>query len=265
MKSIFRRIFQLIVIIGMIIAIRLFIFEIYRIPSGSMGPTLIAGDFVIASKVNYGPRIINIWKLAFSGELKFYQRKGFDRVRANDVIVFNYPQYEYLADSVDFIFGTILIKRCLGIAGDTIKIRKNRSTITKLSITYYDLFPYDTTLHWNVDYYGPLYVPRKGDTIPLIKENLKQYHDVLLYENIGIQIQNDSAFLNGIYYSRHCFKYNYYFMLGDNYYQSKDSRFWGFLPETHIIGKATMVLFSIEPGKPWYKKFRWHRFFKKIV
>ena len=76
---------------------------------------------------------------------------------------------------------------------------------------------------------------------------------------------NDSVFFNGIYTPRHYFKYNYYFMIGDNYYQSNDSRFWGFLPETHIIGKAVLVLFSLDPGEQCYKKFRWTRFLKKIV
>ena len=264
MKSIFIRTLPFIVIVGVIITLRLFIFDIYKVPSGSMNPTLLAGDFVITSKVNYGPRIFNIKKLAFSGELKLRRLNGLSEVKKNDVIVFNYPQYEYLADSVDFIYGTILIKRCLGIAGDSIIIKKDCSTITKSSIEYYDLFPKDTTLHWNLDYYGPLYVPHKGDTLLLQRENIEHYHDVLLYENIGIQIENDSAFLKGIYYSMHCFKNNYYFLLGDNFYQSKDSRFWGFLPEIHIIGKAVMVLFSLDPDRPWYKKFRWHRFLKRI-
>jgi signal peptidase I len=248
-----------------VIAVRLFVLEIYKIPSNSMNPTLLSGDYVLVSKIDYGPRIINMWKLVFSKEAEYIWLKGFDKIKKNDVIVFNYPQYEYLEDSVAFIYGTPLIKRCFGIAGDSIQIRKDGSGMTNSQSIYSNLFPYDTSLHWNANNYGPLYVPRKGDTLALIPQNVRHYHDVLLYENIGIQISNDSVFVNGIYIHWYCFKYNYYFMLGDNFYQSRDSRFWGFLPETHIIGKAVLVLFSLDQEAPWYKKFRWRRFLKRIV
>jgi signal peptidase I len=229
-----------------------------------MQPAILPGDYVLVNKIVYGPRLIDLYRLIFFQDADYIRLKGYGKVKKGDIIVFNYPQFNYLKDSVSFIYGTPLVKRCQRMPGDSLLIGQNRSEMIELNNIRYS-HQYDTTLLWDVDYYGLLYIPRKGDTIPLTKENLKHYNDVLLYENIGLHIQNDSAFINGTYYSKHCFKYNYYFMLGDNFYQSKDSRFWGFLPETHIIGKATMVLFSLDPGKPWYKKLRWHRFFKKIV
>lgn len=223
------------------------------IPSGSMIPAILPGDYVIASKISYDPRIINSNKLVSSGEAK-----------KNDILVFDYPQYEYLIDSVTLIYGAHLMKRCYGIPGDSVQIRRNGADKVDLNTSYNNFFPYDTSLHWSSDYYGPLYIPKKGDTILLTQKNVKHYRDVLMYENTGITIRNDSLFSNGIHTSLYCFKYNYYFMLGDNYYQSKDSRFWGLLPETHIIGKAVLVLFSLDPNKPWYRKFRWNRFLKRI-
>jgi signal peptidase I len=253
------------VVFSTIIAFRVFIFTIYKIPSTSMSPAILAGDYVLLSKISYSPRIINFVKLIFSREVEYIWMKGLAQVKKNDIVVFNYPQYEYLSDSVTFIYGTVLVKRCFGKPGDTIRIRKSGSKINKLGSNYSNIFPYDTSLQWSADYYGPLYVPRKGDTIELTPENVKHYHNVLLYENFRMQIKNDSVLFNGIYTSRYCFKYNYYFMLGDNFYQSNDSRYWGFLPQTHIIGKAILVLFSLDQEAPWYKKFRWERFLRRIT
>ena len=164
-------------------------------------------------KINYGPRLINISKLIFQKKVEYIRLKRISSVKKNDIIVFNYPQYEYLIDSIAFIYGTHFIKRCFGTPGDIVNIRRNEYEKVDLNNRYDNLFPYDTSLHWSSDYYGPLYVPRKGDTIPLTPRNVKHYHDVLIYENIGIQIRNDSVFFNGIYTPRHYFKYNYYFML----------------------------------------------------
>lgn len=259
----FKNILLAFVWVLIILMIRLFILDIYTITSSSMEPTLLPGDYMIVNKMRYGPRILNIKKLIFYRKVGFTRLSGFKQVKKKDVIVFNYPQYEYLSDSIYFIYGTTFIKRCYGAYGDTIRILRDSYKIgTPYNNT--NLFPYDTSLHWNSDYYGPLYVPRKGDTILLTPSNVKHYHDVLLYENIGIQYRNDSVFNNGEYSARYQFKYNYYFMLGDNFYHSNDSRFWGLLPETHIIGKAVFVLFSLDPSEPWYRKFRWDRFLKRI-
>jgi signal peptidase I len=234
------------------------------VPSESMSPSILAGDRVLTCKISYGPRIISLKKFIGSKEIRFVRIKGMLEVRKDDILVFNYPQYEYLADSITLIYGTPFIKRCYRVAGDSVRI--DRTVLGRIDINTYDnLFPYDSALHWNSERYGPLYVPKKGETIQLTRSNIKHYRDVLLYENTGIQFRHDSVYLNGALTCQYTFKYNYYFMLGDNYYQSRDSRFWGFLPETHIIGKASTILFSLDPGKPWYHKFRWNRFLKKIV
>ncbi len=251
-------------LLGSIIMLRLFVIEVYRIPSDSMNPTLISGDFVLVSKIAYGPRIINIRKLFFSKQAEFIWLKGLDKVERNDVLVFNYPQYEYLTDSVNFIYGIILIKRWCMLPGDTVRInRKKIGIITELNDSY-SLFSYDSSFHWTPDNYGPLYVPRKGDIIKVTSQNLKIYKEIILYENQAVAVNNDSLFIGATYRKEYSFKLNYYFMLGDNFYQSRDSRYWGFLPETHIIGKATRILFSVDHNAKFLKKIRWNRILHKI-
>jgi signal peptidase I len=86
----------------------------------------------------------------------------------------------------------------------------------------------------------------------------------LLYEGCKTITRTDSVFINGKYAKYYVVKNNYYFMKGDKFYNSADSRYWGFVPQTHVIGKAVLVLFSIDPDEPWYRCFRWGRFLKGI-
>ncbi|MFV0606456.1 MAG: signal peptidase I [Niabella sp.] len=122
------------------------------------------------------------------------------------------------------------------------------------------LFPYyDTTHKWSVDNFGPVWIPKKGSTITLTPENLPMYKRAIeTYEHNTFENRNGSYFINGIQTNTYTFKYDYYWMMGDNRHQSQDSRFWGFVPETHIVGKASMIWFSMENG------IRWNRLFKMI-
>ncbi len=126
------------------------------------------------------------------------------------------------------------------------------------------LFPYDSTLNWTIDHYGPLWVPGKGKTMKLTTVSASHYKGMLLFEGNTIDIRSDSIFLNGNYASEYTFKENYYFMQGDNFYGSIDSRYWGIVPQKSIVGKAVLVLFSLDPDARWYRKFRWGRFLKRI-
>lgn len=93
--------------------------------------------------------------------------------------------------------------------------------------------------------------------------NALHYRDLLKYEGYNVTFQCDSILLNGVYTKKYKFKGDYYFMLGDNLFKSRDSRYWGFVPRRNIIGKAVLVLFSLDPDEPWYKKFKWNRFLKR--
>ena len=114
-----------------------------------------------------------------------------------------------------------------------------------------------------MDWFGPLIIPRTGDTLKIGVTNLPLYKRVIeVYEYNKVACRNDSVFINNQYAAFYVFKMNYYFMMGDNRHNSADSRFWGFVPENHIVGKAIAVLFSI--NKSGKGKSRWERFFLKI-
>ena len=127
-----------------------------------------------------------------------------------------------------------------------------------------DIFPFDTTLFkWNVDNFGALYVPEAGATIPLTQENMALYRRIIeTYEGNSVKIDGDKIFINGKIATTYTFRMNYYWMMGDNRHNSLDSRYWGFVPEDHIVGKASFVLISLDKDKSWFNKIRFSRIFK---
>jgi signal peptidase I len=127
------------------------------------------------------------------------------------------------------------------------------------------IFPHDSTYKWNEDFFGPLYIPKKGATIALSTKNLSLYERVIsCYEHNTLKVEGDKIFINGKIATSYTFKMDYYWMMGDNRHNSADSRFWGFVPEDHIVGKASLVWLSIDQEKHFPFNIRWNRIMKVV-
>ena len=136
--------------------------------------------------------------------------------------------------------------------------------------SYYEWFggTNDTSkvVGWATDNFGPLWVPKEGASIPINDSTLTIYGPTIkLYEHNGdVKIENNTLTIDGKAVTEYTFKQNYYFMMGDNRHNSLDSRFWGFVPEDHIVGKAFFIWLSIDRNADFIHKIRWSRFFKLI-
>ena len=119
--------------------------------------------------------------------------------------------------------------------------------------------------HWTRDDYGPIYIPRKGATVQVNMENYPLYERLIrTYEGNDLQVKDSTIYINGEVATEYTFKMNYYWMMGDNRHNSEDSRFWGYVPEDHIVGKPLFVWLSIDKDQPGFNSVRWNRFFKWV-
>ncbi|HEY4195979.1 MAG TPA: signal peptidase I [Mucilaginibacter sp.] len=331
--------------------IRTFFIEAYVIPTGSMESTLLVGDYLFVSKVNYGPRIPEtpisfpfaqntmplIGTKSYSDliELPYFRLPGFSDVKKGDVVVFNYPlqadsPFYRPVDKQDNY-----IKRCQAAPGDTLTIvnaqvyingkampnpphgepsyivqtdgnpinpqiltdlhifqigqssntefqmlmtRQSAATLKGYSniksVTEYfepkgvfnpEEFPHDPHLKWNVDNYGPIIIPKAGWTVTLDSLTFPVYRRVIrVYEKNKLELDGNDFVINGKKTRTYTFKQNYYWMMGDNRHNSEDSRFWGFVPEDHIVGKALFIWMSTDSTANFLNSIRWSRLFKGI-
>ncbi|HEY1060976.1 MAG TPA: signal peptidase I [Daejeonella sp.] len=328
--------------------IRGLLFSAYAIPSGSMEGTLLTGDYLFVSKFAYGPRMpitpVSIpflearigkdkFKTYWDGiQLPYFRLPGLGEVKRGDVVVFNYAP-DAGNNPVDM--RVHYIKRCLGIAGDTVSIvdskvyindklfknapqtqtsylvktdgngmnpellkdlkievyhqlslndyimiippdsyddfkgRQNIRSLTEIISPkgLYDesIFPHNPAFRWNQDNFGPLKIPAKGWTVKLNDSTMALYGQAIeKYENNKISRSGNDVFINGKKADTYTFKMDYYWMMGDNRHNSEDSRFWGFVPEDHIVGEALIIWMSKDSSALLPDKIRWNRILRTI-
>jgi len=359
-----------------------YFFQPFVIPSSSLEKSLLVGDFLIVSKLHYGPRVpmttvaapmvhdtIPVLKTKsylyddnFEERNTSWQNKlqlpylrlpAFETIERNDIVVFNQPA-DTLLDMNRFNPDrnyykpidkkTNLVKRCVGVAGDTLEIKNGYVYINgeknelpsraKIQFSYeiifkrnlqpariyeilkkYDItdglgrgnsegsyripaatneaiaqlrnhpevaeiselrsnkgegeniFPQDPSFNWNIDFFGPIWIPKAGETLELSAENIPLYKRAIEeYEGHKVVTRGNQIFIDGELATDYTFKQDYYWMMGDNRHNSIDSRFWGFVPFDHTFGKPVFIWMSIDGINDGFKNWsiRWDRVFTTV-
>ncbi len=310
------------------IIIRTFLFEAYRIPTPSMEETLMTGDFLVVSKISYGPRTPMVLGVPFTNiylpglTFPWARIPGLEDIDRNEIVVFNYP-----IDIAPISAKTNYIKRAVGMPGDTLSIRSKQLYINgeeaqhfpglqmnylvrvqervrlspakvnsigatliraegpntyRLNMTREEA---NTIEQWaevtevapfvlpqsfnefdrvdfsfssgfmNHDHMPPTVVPFEGQEVTLTPRNWHVYENIITrYEENNVERKGTTFIINGEETDTYTIKGNYYFMMGDNRDDSEDSRFWGFVPHDHIVGKGGIIYFSWDAER-WMPRF----------
>jgi signal peptidase I len=154
----------------------------------------------------------------------------------------------------------------------TAEVISKFSNVVKVSPFYYTpgeyspkIFPYNPVLRWNEDNFGPLWIPSKGATVAIDTSNLCLYERIIdVYEANDLKVEGSTILINNVPATSYKFKMDYYWMMGDNRHNSADSRYWGFVPEDHIVGKPKFIWLSINKEAQGLKKLRLKRMFMKV-
>jgi len=252
------KILVLVVILALIL--KVFIVDAFKIPTGSMKDTLLEGDFLLVNKVAYS--IATPQQIPFLGNrLSRTELISTGKPSFNDVVAFEIPANYYDPTSEEY---SVLVKRIIGLPGDTIEIKDQELYINhkkyrtpsyiKLNLSESpiekvnkDLFPYNNK--WSLENYGPVVVPKKGMKVELDPKNILLWQNAINtdYEKKVISVEGTVIALNGLPIRDYIFEKDYYFVLGDNRKNSIDSRYFGYIPEEWIIGKAFMIYWSKLP------------------
>lgn len=245
-------------------------------------PTLLPGDYVLVNKLEYGARLFDPIRSSRGERVEITRLQGFSRIKSGDVIVFHSPKIRS-SDQYKMDMYRYLVKRCIGIPGDTVSIEggeymingrplcENGSSFRENSISsdwsvvssdVYRTYPYSPFYDWNIEDFGPLYIPKKGDVVILSAKTLPLYQSMIEWETGGAsedwKIDSDTQIAPLAY----TFTSDYCFVGGDNVLNSKDSRYWGLVPVDFVVGKAVLIWNSVSTDT---HKVRWERVFTPIV
>jgi len=146
---------------------------------------------------------------------------------------------------------------------NVVNVRKYENTSS--GSVNHAIFPFDKDYRWTEDNFGPLYIPKEGATVPLTLHNLPLYKRAIeAFERNNLEVRDSTIYINGEQADRYTFEMDYYFMMGDNRHNSADSRYWGFVPENHVVGKAVFIWLSVDRYGSFVDRVRWDRLFTVI-
>lgn len=266
------------------VVLQVFFVTSFSIPSDSMEPALLPGDKILVEKCATGARLFDLTDALEGKEVEIYRMPGWSDFRRNDVLVFNFPYREGRWDSIAFDVMKYFVKRCIAIPGDTLEIRGgyyrlrgvdapvgNRQaqdqvaalTAADTARVVMDCYPWDKALGWTIRDFGPLAVPRQGQTVRLDRTACVLYRPLISWEQkawLDWREQEGVATLGDSIVTEYTFRENYYFVAGDKALNSQDSRYWGLLPESFVVGRA----FRVWSSKDEFGKVRWRRFLKRV-
>lgn len=243
-----------VMMIGVVVLaiVRIFILEPYRIPTGSMRPTILDGDVILVNKLPYTIRSLRT--LPFTHlMIPYVEFRGIDRLRRGDVVMFDFPGPYYQPQATE---AEHYVKRCVAVAGDVVQIVGGRvyvnnrevppvpGSVTReghrvpmLQERAFELFRYG----------GKITVPFEGFEIELDSTTAERWRPLIEGEGVSVAYRNRIVFLGGLPATRYTFRRSYFFALGDNSSNSYDSRFFGFVPFDNLIGKGLLVYWSRTP------------------
>ncbi len=264
-------------ILGLTILVSLFlkscVVEAYRIPSASMENTLRVGDFLLANKFIYGAQTPN--RIPFTTiSLPRFRFPALSNPQRGDIVVFELPEYAHDMNSGET---TNYVKRCIALPGDTVFISNRRVFVNgreyeqpeEGKLSKQAIYPagfgdpriFPKGSKFNEDNYGPLAVPRCGDSLRLNADTFFLLRDIISHEGHTIRLDNQRRVLvDDRAMEYYTVEQNYFFMMGDNRTNSFDSRFWGFVPEDCIAAKVMIIYWSLDEARgPFLSNVRWER------
>lgn len=257
----------------------------FRIPTESMQPTLIPGDYILVEKWTMGGRVFDLLDAAEGKEVEIHRLPGWGKVKRNDVLVFNFP-HRHRWDSISMDLMVYYVKRCIGLPGDTVSIRNGYYRVAGVADTLghvpsqrrlerlmasdrlkesgiaYRSFPEDSVRDWTIGDFGPLFIPSEGSRVLLAEGEVPLYRRAIEWEQKKrLEVKDGQLLLGDSAVHEYVFRKNYYFVGGDNVLYSQDSRYWGLLPEEYIVGRAIRIWKSVDKDTD---EFRWDRLMKRI-
>ena len=265
------------IVLGSFLVLNSFVLASFEVPTGSMENEIMTGDFLLVNKFIFGgttPRTIpftNIRIPAFKLPMWWSIERG-------DVIVFIFPGQRDEVEAPEFAY---YLKRAMALSGDTLavvnrvvyvngkaapiprNVKFNTKFIQPSGYGNPRIFPKGSP--FNEDNYGPLVIPKRGDTVALNEHNLDRWKTFVEREGHTVGQIGASIFIDGKESARYFVERNYVFGMGDNRDNSLDSRFWGFIPQESIVGTPMIVYWSWDPDLPLFALFdkigsvRWNR------